>query len=212
MIAVNYHNIKKLMVGKINYFLWNKMKASNNLAEEDKEIYIFGIYQGLILLLNVATTLFIGFILNKFLESAMFLIFFIPLRIYAGGYHAKTQMRCYIMSSLTTALILCGIRFLENNIGFVSIAGYIVSTFIVMKLAPVQNSNKPLYGNEVNKYQAIVRNILCLYAIILFFSYMMSRITVFAVIEVVVYSTAIILFIGAGKSKLKLEDEEKYIS
>lgn len=191
------------MQEKINEKLWKKIKPLKNIEEEDKEIYIFGIYQGLFFLLNVATTLFIGFILNKFLESVLFLIFFIPLRIYAGGYHAKTQFRCYIMSSITTIIILYLISFLYNNIGVTSIIGYIISAVVIWSAVPVENANKLLYIEEKIKYKNIVRKILYIYTGILILSYSIKWHMIFANIEALVYFIALILLAGIYKNQKK---------
>ena len=45
------------MTEKIMENVWKEIKAAGNVDEEDKEIYLFGIYQGLIFLLNVETAL-----------------------------------------------------------------------------------------------------------------------------------------------------------
>ena len=103
------------MTEKIMENVWKEIKAAGNVDEEDKEIYLFGIYQGLIFLLNVVTALLTGIILDMFLESVLFLICFIPLRIFAGGYHAKTQFRCYVMSTVTTVILLYLIAFFGNS-------------------------------------------------------------------------------------------------
>ena len=46
------------MTEKIMENVWKEIKAAGNVDEEDKEIYLFGIYQGLIFLLNVVSDLF----------------------------------------------------------------------------------------------------------------------------------------------------------
>ena len=55
----------------------------------NKEVVSFGIRQVEYFFINVITILFLGNI---------FLLAFIPLRTYAGGYHAKTILRCYIIT------------------------------------------------------------------------------------------------------------------
>ena len=48
------------MIERILEHIWYKMKTARNIEESDKEIYLFGIYQGLIFLLNIGTTIIIG--------------------------------------------------------------------------------------------------------------------------------------------------------
>ena len=146
--------------------VWKGMKTAGNIDEEDKEIYLFGFYQGLVFLLNIATALFTGIILDMFLESILFLICFIPLRIFAGGYHAKTQLRCYIMSTATTAVLLYLIDVTQRNMGVYVIILYIIAVCIIWKLAPVQDKNKPLDLDERKKYRKRVHSLLLFYSCI----------------------------------------------
>lgn len=74
------------------------MVKNEIIPSDDREIYIYGLKQGFILLVNIFTTFVIGFAFNKTMETIIFLVTYIPLRIYAGGYHARTQMGCYICS------------------------------------------------------------------------------------------------------------------
>lgn len=191
------------MTEKIMENVWKQMQHASNIDEDDKEIYLFGFYQGLILLLNIVTTLVIGIILNMFVESILFLIFFIPLRIFAGGYHAKTQLRCYVMSTITTVLILYLILFLQENMGGIIIGGYIISVCIIWKLAPVQDKHKPLDEKERIKYRKRVHKLLVFITCILGCLYFFGNQVIPSVMISVVYQLTIILILGEWKNKAK---------
>lgn len=53
---------------------------------------------GITVLINLISTIVIGVIAGNVFESIAFLVFYIPLRSYAGGYHASTPRRCYFIS------------------------------------------------------------------------------------------------------------------
>ena len=96
MNEINCLTIKKygdIVQEKIKNIIWIRMKEAKELTDEDKEIYLFGLIQGVIFLLNTFTALCIGMILNMLIEVIIYLVCFIPIRIFAGGYHAKTQVR-----------------------------------------------------------------------------------------------------------------------
>lgn len=182
--------------------VWIQMKTINGIDESEKEIYLFGFYQGIILLLNIVTTLVIGIILNMFVESILFLIFFIPLRIFAGGYHAKTQLRCYVMSTITTVLILYLILFLQENMGGIIIGVYIISVCIIWKLVPVQDKHKPLDSKEQIKYRKRVQKLIIFITCILGCLYFFGNQVISSVIIGVVYQLTIILILGEWKNKI----------
>lgn len=188
------------MTEKIIENVWKSMKAASQIDEEDKEIYLFGFYQGLIFLLNIATALFTGIILHMFLESVLFLICFIPLRIFAGGYHAKTQLRCYIMSTITTAVLLCLIGFLQRKMGVQTIALYIIAACVIWKLAPVQDKNKPLDLDEQKKYRKRVHSLLMLLSCVSGCLYFWGNYKIPAVAVCVVCQLAVILVWGKYKN------------
>jgi len=131
------------------------------ISSEDKEIYVYGLKQGFILLLNILTTLFIGFLFNKVLKTIIFLAAYIPLRIYAGGYHARTQLRCYICSVVLTISVLLAVEFIPWTNFIVTVVAAI-SGMIIFILSPVEDMNKPLDAVEVRIYGKRARIILCI--------------------------------------------------
>lgn len=81
----------------------------------NKEVVSFGIRQVEYFFINVITILFLGKIFNETVSSIIFLLAFIPLRTYAGGYHAKTILRCYIITIVLMVFTL--FSFKQSNRG-----------------------------------------------------------------------------------------------
>ncbi len=131
------------------------------ISSEDKEIYRYGVQQGLNLAFNLLTTLVIGAVCGMFWESVLFMAAYMPLRSFAGGYHAKTHLRCYLYSILMITAVLLAIRFLPLSrmiYGCLMLAGSIV----MIMLAPVEDQNKPLDDDEQRVYCKRTRLILSL--------------------------------------------------
>lgn len=189
--------------------IWKQMQLSKGLQEDDKDIYLFGVYQGAILLLNICTALLIGVALNMLLEIVIYLICFLPLRIFAGGYHAKTQLRCYIMSSFTTVIILLGIQFLQQQESIWEFLSYIVSFGIIWIFAPVADANKPLLEKEQVIYQKKVRKVLLLLTGIAALTYFLGFNIISTVIEVSVCFLSVILLMGIYKNKIHCNNIEE---
>lgn len=189
--------------------IWKQMQLSKGLQEDDKDIYLFGVYQGAILLLNICTALLIGVALNMLLEIVIYLICFLPLRIFAGGYHAKTQLRCYIMSSFTTVIILLGIQFLQQQESIWEFLSYIVSFGIIWRFAPVADANKPLLVKEQAIYQKKVRKVLLLLTGIAALTYFLGFNIISTVIEVSVCFLSVILLMGIYKNKIHCNNIEE---
>lgn len=130
--------------------------ASNRIIEEeDRDIYAFGVRQGLLLILNVLSTLAVGLILGMLLESLLFLLFFMPLRCYAGGFHAKTPLRCYLYSLLLVMVSLLAVR--QAGTTLVYRTAVFLAVLAVWSMAPVENETKPLNPVEKRVYKKRAR-------------------------------------------------------
>lgn len=137
------------------------MVENEIISSEDKEIYIYGLKQGFILLINIISTLFVGFVFNQSLETIFFLVTYIPLRIYAGGYHARTQLRCYISSIVLIIAVLLVIKYIPWT-NFACLMISTISALIIFILSPVEDMNKPLDAAELKMYGEKTRMILVL--------------------------------------------------
>ncbi len=144
------------MSGNLSEHLVKNLVKENIIPAADEELYQYGFTQAAFLLLNIGTTLLIGVILNAFWESVVFLLSYIPLRSYAGGYHAESPKMCYLLSILLTTATLCGIRLIawNNEACFLTVIG---ASAIILFLAPVENHNKPLRPTEKTVYKVRTR-------------------------------------------------------
>lgn len=124
-----------------------KEKSSNEI-----ELYIFGINQGLNMLLNIITALFIGMLFGEVFRAFLFMFSYIPLRSYAGGYHAKTPLRCYLLSLIMLIIVLSGMKYLpvSDLVYYAVLAGAVLIVFL---LSPVEDKNKPLDEIEHKVYK-----------------------------------------------------------
>lgn len=139
----------------------NRMITGKIIPAEDKDLYGYGLHQGLIILANIITMVVIGIFFNMVIEGILFTASYAPLRSYAGGYHAKTPIRCYFISIVMIVAILCMIKFLAWNAPIVVIVT-IISTAIIAILAPIEDKNKPLDKLEKSVYKKRTRIILAI--------------------------------------------------
>lgn len=138
-----------------------RLIADGAIEEEDREIYEYGFTQGIAVILNILCTVLIGICMDMLPEVIIFMVTYIPLRTYSGGFHAKTKWRCFVYSNLLVVLILGLARVLAGYTYFLLAAG-IVGTGAVVFLAPVEDQNKPLEEKEVEVYGKKARRILML--------------------------------------------------
>lgn len=122
------------------------------IEDTDKELYVYGFNMLITVSLNIISTIIIGLLFGMVFESIAFLAAYIPLRSYAGGYHARTPLRCYIISLLLIVLILLALR----SIGASVLALFVLSaigTIICVTMSPVEDVNKTLDETEIKVYR-----------------------------------------------------------
>ena len=137
---------------KISEGISGAMVKNGVIPPENQGLCRYGINQLFTILLNIAVTLSIGLLMDMVLESVLFMAAYIPLRSYAGGYHAKTPQRCCVFSGVLMAVALLAMKYVFLT--FYVVAGvWIVSGIIIAVVAPVEDKNKPLDEIEVKVYR-----------------------------------------------------------
>lgn len=140
------------MFAKIAERITENMEDNHIIKHDDRELYVYGFNQGLNILLNLITTLVVGVLFHNILELAIFIAAYIPLRSFAGGYHAKTPVRCYIFSIILILAFSLVMKYVHFTIFICSIM-IVVSSAVILCLAPVEDKNKPLDKEEQRVYR-----------------------------------------------------------
>lgn len=172
------------------------------IAEEQKSLYTYGLHQLGITILNVATTLVIGLFVGMVWQGLLFLLAYIPLRRYAGGYHAKTELRCYMASTLLVLFFLFGIYTIPAHLS-VLFPLFLISGAVVYFLAPIESMNKPLDKIERMVYRRRSRYILTAHFGIVIVAGGLSALEVISIIAVANTTLGIMLILGWAKRTLE---------
>ena len=135
------------------------------IPSADVSLYIWALDYLFFNLLTWGTLLFLGFVFNCVPRCLLFLILYLPLRIYAGGFHAKTKIGCYLISAFTFLFVV--LYPADTTIHFYHLVFPCISTCIIYYFSPVSATNKPLDDLEALHYKKMARKIL--FSEILFF-------------------------------------------
>mgnify|MGYP000557841344 CR=1 FL=1 len=187
--------------GRLSRKIGDNLVESNIINAEDAEIYIYGINQILVSILNVSSALIIGLIFGVFFEIAVFMAAYIPLRTFAGGYHAKTPLSCYVFSVIMLIVVSIGMKYLsiEEWIYYVILAA---AASVVLILAPVEDRNKPLDEIEHKVYK---RRTILIAAVELTLAMLLKLLMLDDLFIATAYSFVVLsLMLIAGKAKKSL--------
>lgn len=140
----------KSISGTIANTLWTQ----GIIQEEDIDTCRYGLDVFISSTLEIASILIIAAFVGNFIEAVLLFTAFIPLRVYAGGYHADTKLKCYLISlgvyGVFTAIMNILPQGLYSTINF-TVA--IFSLIMVLIAAPVVHKNKAVNDIERRYYR-----------------------------------------------------------
>ena len=143
----------KLISSKVARILCKDEKHTDNY-----ELYEYAIYIILSSAFHMATVIVLGLVFNLLTESLVFYLSFIVIRKFAGGYHAKTPVRCYLFSFASNIIILCLVKWLSsiNTLFiFIFIIFELLCVVLILLISPLDTENNPLTGQEKKMYRML---------------------------------------------------------
>lgn len=177
---------------------------SKYLSNEERELYEYA-YEVLInQVINILAAILIAVIMHALVPVLTFLVCYIPLRSYCGGYHAKTNIGCTCISVFTIYFVCLLEKTIAEKVETCwLIIGFLIAGLIICILAPVQDNNKPLEYAEWIHYRKRSRSIWLMEFIIgSILEICFHNITFVIVLSQLILS--IMLWIGLIKNKMKV--------
>lgn len=146
-------------------YIFGQLVRSNVAEQENEAIYRYGFEILTIKILYWISFLVIAAILGFLLETVMFLLLYSWIRIYAGGYHATSIIKCYATSLLTVIAncFICGLH-MSYEVTIIENIIFTISVLYIILNSPVDNKNKVLEDVEKEKYKKYAITITVLYA------------------------------------------------
>lgn len=198
------------MINKLALKTAEKFVSNYNTLYDKIEVYQYGFFVLFSNILFLIITSLIGVILNVFLQSIIFYFTFFSVRQFAGGYHASTETKCEIFSTLSILACIVVIK-LSTAYDFQTVLLIIsaVSAVCIFSFCPLDTPEKPLSDKEFKYFRKISWIILLVISTLIIISYIFKRDFVFApcCMSLVLES----ILISAGKIKRLLDNKKTKI-
>lgn len=143
-------------------------KETLHVSDEDEECYQYGLELTFSTLFNLGWMFLISVVMGKTWAFLIYAAVYVPMRLYAGGYHAADHFRC-ILFSVSSFAVCMGLSFVQleyihallicTMISVVSLAGFSL-------IAPLESENKPITNKQRKRAK---RNLVVLQIILMFF-------------------------------------------
>lgn len=138
------------------------MAENGNIEKKYTALYAKAMEILLAVGINLVTALLIGYFCGMWWHCIVFLAGFVPLRSYAGGYHAGGYISCYFESCavLTAAMLFVKYFVLERGRDAEIWQAFLISAVVIFLLAPLADKNKPISEKEAVVFKRRTRIIL----------------------------------------------------
>lgn len=136
-------------------------KLADHTEAEKEDIYIYGLELIISTIIEFTSILFVSGLLLELKSCLIFIIMFVPLRLYTGGYHAKTYKKCFVISNLSYWIILI-LKYMtwKNTPSGIWIGLLIIASCYIAIKAPVINQAQPISEYKQMRSKRIARYIL----------------------------------------------------
>lgn len=170
------------------------------ISRSDQAIFTYGLNLSILMLLNVSTIIVLGIAFKMLINSTVFLVSFILVRSYSGGFHASGPKRCYIYSIFLLMITFYIMKFTQSYHSIWLIA--LVAAFIIIfRLAPVEAKNKALSITEKKAFGQKTKIILIALMTISMLCYLFDWNCIFISITSGLVSDSVLLVIGKTVQK-----------
>lgn len=127
------------------------------IQQQDISVYLYGYTLMLEVLVNIFIAVVLGTIFQSLLTVIIFSFFFIPLRSFAGGWHASKAWICTLFSSILLIINILLIKYDAITMAPPLLTVfYLICVGVVCCLAPQDTKSKRLSDNEKKHYKKIV--------------------------------------------------------
>lgn len=196
------------MISNLSARLTDKLLSKGSITEDERELYIYGLFMLISQLMYLVLACIFGLLFECFIESIAFYVAFQFIRRYAGGYHAATETRCEILSTLSIVASI-GIIKLSKIYDFKTILLFITvaSMVLIFYFCPLDTPEKPLSEKEFKYFRKISWIILLVISSIIIVSYFFKFNILFTPCCVSLILESILLVAG----KIKRVHQEKSV-
>lgn len=188
------------MISRFSNFIARKILSGENLTNDERELYNYGFFMLTSHSLYFVLACLFGILFKCFFKAVVFYIVFQLIRRFAGGYHANTEAKCEVLTSLSMLGSVGLIKLSElHNFNFPLLCTALACGVIIFVLAPLDTPEKPLTENEFSCFRKVSRLLSVLILALIVISYFNELYTLFAPCCIGLALESVLLTVGKIK-------------
>lgn len=128
------------------------------INQSDTDAYIYGMELLFSTSINISIMLLVSVIVGETWLFIPYLASFIPLRLSAGGYHAKHHYSCILFNTIIYSMSVASMKlFPMRSLDIFCLLESTVSSITTFLFAPIPAKNKPLTDEEYRRGKMLSR-------------------------------------------------------
>lgn len=136
---------------------------------EDRESYAYSFEVIFSAILSWGSIFLIAVLTKTFGTAFFYIISFCCFRGTAGGYHASTHLKCYLLSMITFLIFLLA-QFLLPEQYIIEVCCFLtcISSVILFLFSPIEHKNNPFTHQQKIHFRKQTIKLLCIFYVVLF--------------------------------------------
>lgn len=163
------------MIRKLADFVLNNLTNSNKINADNREIYAYALENFISSLITWIIFSLAAILLKIPYQMIIFVVFYAPIRKFAGGFHAKTRIGCLLLSLFSTLfLIYISMLISKSTLWYIgAIVCISLSIILIYTFAPVDHPNRRLtlekkyLNRQTSRYIIVTESVLVIIGILI---------------------------------------------
>lgn len=179
----------------------------DEMDEEKAEIIRYGLEILLIKITFFSAALVISLLMHSFLECIIFTALFSGIRSYAGGYHADTRRKCFVLSMLTFCSVFIILKLIKIFPVILIIIAILAaaSSVVIFRFAPIDTENKRLDDEEIQIFKKKSRTAVIVELIVAAAAYFLNFKGIMCSVMLSIILAALLICIEIKNNRIKTE-------
>ena len=137
-------------------YITDTLYENNIISDEEVPLLKYGIEVFILSVAEVLSIIIVSVFAGNFAETLLYFVAFIPLRIFAGGYHADTRLRCYFVLMGVYIVFSAMIKYVPlTDYAMILAACPIYSGAMVLLFSPLKSHTKNRSESEKKRYRKV---------------------------------------------------------
>lgn len=166
------------------------------IEKNQKDIYYYGFELMISTSFAIISILLMSFFLQKSEISIVFLLCFISIRLFSGGFHADTYGKCFLLTNslfLICCILVSAYGLLSQKCWMVLL---LISAIYIWRNAPVEHVQNPLNPDKIKKNKRNTHKVIVVVFICIMLAYLLGFETGYKAAIISIAMAAFLMFLS----------------